>query len=667
MSNKKIISCILALMILFSALLMNFTEVKASGNTNEITVKNASELTEAVKTDGAKISLANDIILEGTLVIDNTVTIEGNGHTISGEKMTSGQIIGIKVNNGTATFNNIKFTKFDNVANLEAAPQGTIIMIDEGHDNAKVIASGLTIDGVDRNAFSFKSGSFEVKNTVIDCKPTLDRKNVLSKGFQIGFSKNKVNGVLENVTVTNSASNYEEWTSSAIEIYNNATVRIIGGKIEKLNYGIFLDNYWGGTSYYPDLVGNTNVTVEGVTINANEDAIVLMNNEDKVNDFESNLDIISGTYNGNVAIYNTNETGNVCKELKKDNINILGGTFTGNIFIDSGDKVQNKEQNNITISAGTFKGEVAENVKLAENVILEKQSDGSQVARIDNTELKDLVAKYESVKNDGYTTTTWNNFVKCQTSAKEVLNNVNATKAEIDEAIKNLTNAYKALEKTPAAPEKTEVKVETDVEVAVDSNVSEVVNSNDKVVEYINKGVEVNTEIEIKDAKPSDEVKTTISNAAPKATIGKYLDINILVKDAATNKQIDKITELSEEVEFTIELDEELKNVPEGFERVYKVIRMHDGKAEAIETVLSEDKNYITFSTDKFSIYAISYEDTKIKGTDGSENGEQDNKEETDKEDEEIVQTGDYIYIAVGIFAVVLVANIAYFIKKRNK
>lgn len=78
----------------------------------------------------------------------------------------------------------------------------------------------------------------------------------------------------------------------------------------------------------------------------------------------------------------------------------------------------------------------------------------------------------------------------------------------------------------------------------------------------------------------------------------------------------------------------------------------------------------ITFNTDRFSIYAISYEDVAIKGTDGSENEEQDkidNKEETDKEDEEIVQTGDYIHIAVGIFAIVLIANVVYFIKKRNK
>ena len=288
----------------------------------------------------------------------------------------------------------------------------------------------------------------------------------------------------------------------------------------------------------------------------------------------------------------------------------------------------------------------------------------------DKSELNKLITDNKNLKEETYTIDSWKTFKTALTNAETVANNVNATKAEIDEAIKNLTNAYKALEKTPPAPEKTEVKVEADVEVTVNNTIDKVVNSNDKVVEYINKGVEVKTEVEVKDVEPTEEDKTTIANVVPKATIAKYFDINILIKDATTNKQLDKITELSENVEFTIELDEELKNVPEGFERVYKVIRMHDGKAESIETILSDDKNSITFNTDRFSIYAISYEDVAIKGTDGSENEEQDkidNKEETDKEDEEIVQTGDYIHIAVGIFAIVLIANVVYFIKKRNK
>lgn len=104
----------------------------------------------------------------------------------------------------------------------------------------------------------------------------------------------------------------------------------------------------------------------------------------------------------------------------------------------------------------------------------------------------------------------------------------------------------------------------------------------------------------------------------------------------------------------------ELKNVPEGFEREYKVIRIHEGKAEILDTTLSEDGNYIEFSTDKFSIYAISYADKEVQQTEQTDTVE--NEEEKD-----IVQTGDYIYIAIGAILLVVVANVVYTIKKKHK
>ena len=100
---------------------------------------------------------------------------------------------------------------------------------------------------------------------------------------------------------------------------------------------------------------------------------------------------------------------------------------------------------------------------------------------------------------------------------------------------------------------------------------------------------------------------------------------------------------------------------------------MHNGVAEALDTVLSADKNSIEFSTDKFSTYAISYVDTKIGEAPVDEDkpaeeptDEQKPSEETDG-DKEIVQTGDYIYLAIGVFAVVAIANVVYFVRKNRK
>lgn len=344
--------------------------------------------------------------------------------------------------------------------------------------------------------------------------------------------------------------------------------------------------------------------------------------------------------------------------INNNNSNVIKGAIDVYCYGTGADVC--KEKPTLTVSGGKYTDQDIKNY-IEEGYIISEE-EGLISVLPDKSELDKLIADNKNLKEEKYTIDSWKAFKTALTNAETISNNVNATKAQVSEAIEKLQKAVKGLTTKPSIPEKTEVKIDTDVEMTVDNNIDKVINSNDKVVEYINKGVEVNTEIEIKDVKLSEEDKNIIANVVPKATIAKYFDINILIKDARTNKQLDKITELSENIEFTLELDEELKNVPEGFERVYKVIRMHDGKAEAIETVLSEDKNYITFSTDKFSVYAISYEDTKIEGTDSSENGEQD-KEENDK----IVQTGDYIYIAIGVLALVIIANLGYVVIKRKR
>ena len=48
--------------------------------------------------------------------------------------------------------------------------------------------------------------------------------------------------------------------------------------------------------------------------------------------------------------------------------------------------------------------------------------------------------------------------------------------------------------------------------------------------------------------------------------------------------------------------------------RTFYVIRVHDGKAEKLDTVENEDGT-LTFKTDKFSTYALAYEDAQESTT----------------------------------------------------
>ena len=93
-----------------------------------------------------------------------------------------------------------------------------------------------------------------------------------------------------------------------------------------------------------------------------------------------------------------------------------------------------------------------------------------------------------------------------------------------------------------------------------------------------------------------------------KTNIAQYIDISVVIK--ADNEVIGEVNELNKEVTFTVAIPEDL--MKEG--RTFYVIRVHDGKAEKLETVENEDGT-LTFKTDKFSTYALAYEDAQESTT----------------------------------------------------
>lgn len=80
--------------------------------------------------------------------------------------------------------------------------------------------------------------------------------------------------------------------------------------------------------------------------------------------------------------------------------------------------------------------------------------------------------------------------------------------------------------------------------------------------------------------------------------IAQYFDISVILKDG--ENELGTLSELGREIEFTIVVPEELKSVAN---RLY-VVRVHDGKADKLDTKLNEDGT-LTFKTDKFSTYAL--------------------------------------------------------------
>lgn len=112
------------------------------------------------------------------------------------------------------------------------------------------------------------------------------------------------------------------------------------------------------------------------------------------------------------------------------------------------------------------------------------------------------------------------------------------------------------------------------------------------------------------DTDVSDTVKEKVAAAkSAGATILGYYDIQLKV--LADGTSIGNITALKEGLKVTIDAKDLVAALPavaSGKTRTFKIVRIHDGEATILDATLNDD-NTISFVTDKFSDYIITYED----------------------------------------------------------
>ena len=113
------------------------------------------------------------------------------------------------------------------------------------------------------------------------------------------------------------------------------------------------------------------------------------------------------------------------------------------------------------------------------------------------------------------------------------------------------------------------------------------------------------------DAADVEKIKEQLGESG---VVAQFLDLAVLVKSVAADgaeKELGTLNALSEKITFTIMVPEEL--IKDG--REFYVIRVHDGKAETLATTKNADGTY-SFETDRFSSYALAYEDVEnVVGT----------------------------------------------------
>ena len=174
-------------------------------------------------------------------------------------------------------------------------------------------------------------------------------------------------------------------------------------------------------------------------------------------------------------------------------------------------------------------------------------------------------------------------------------------------------------------------EVTTSVSKEVESVVQEIVKGTDttvvdedtatKIKEAAEQGKEINTEVvaetvekekvDTKEVKAIEEkvkslqsVVDNVNNTIKKITsVAQFINVEILIK--ADGEKLGNLKELKEPIKLVIAIPDDLK----AKSRKFFVVRLHDGKVEKLESIMNADGT-LTFITDKFSTYALAYEDT---------------------------------------------------------
>lgn len=118
------------------------------------------------------------------------------------------------------------------------------------------------------------------------------------------------------------------------------------------------------------------------------------------------------------------------------------------------------------------------------------------------------------------------------------------------------------------------------------------------------------------DAGAAAEIK---KNLGENGKLAQYLDLTVTIKSVSadgTEKELGTLKKLDKEITFTIVIPKNL--VQDG--RVFFVLRNHDGKVDKLSLVKNADGSF-SFKTDRFSTYALAYEDVKTTTTDTTASG----------------------------------------------
>ncbi len=525
------------------------------------------DLDKALKAtqNGDTVQLINNVTLTGFVMASKNITFDLNGKTIT-IASGSGPYYGFYVVTNTVTF-------VDTAGNGKITDTTGKVAL-QVYSNGQAILNGGTYESTNGIAVQLGNGKKE------DANPALV---VVNNGV-------KING---NCGISLSGS--------------NSSVEINGGEITGSNYAL---------SGNHEETNNAKIKItDGTLVSSTSTAVYLP--------YSGNVTITGGTFTGkNFGLVNRCST-----------VTISGGTFkaetTGStqavgvqppqlptgyaIVVDNDTSDYKDSPAKVTISSGSFEGSAKDSL-LSWSGSEEGEGTPGDFVLTGGTYKSD-VTKWVA---DGYNCTgsgTKFTVAKKQTSTGGSSSSGETTTPSTDIVVQEVD---KQTEDTNAKLGSVDKAAEK--EVVIESLKEELKNNPELAAKLNGKTTEINVEFSNSSSESvAEEIKTKMEEVAKKLNkdikIEEFYDIQISV--LADGQKVGNLKELTKEIELKVNIPEKLPKVKEGYVRKYYIVREHDGEVSVLDTNVSKDGSYLTFKTDKFSTYALAYNDVEEAQLDG--------------------------------------------------
>lgn len=560
----------------------------------------------------ANLTIPENVIL--TVPSDVTITIDLNGHTVS-KPTGTGRILenagNVTINDSSTDKSGLVSAYRNNVGNT-----GTMV-INGGTFETHCNVGGTTL-------YNGVGGTMTINGCVVNA----DFFAINNEGDM------EINGGEFHSTSTNEPGTFAYCVRNYANMtINDATITGIQGALASASgvlkvYDGHFSTEWGNSrSFYALYIAGEQDVVTGYIYGGTYSSpkyAIYIGNDNKGGDGGINADattfVYGGTYNGGIsAIYRAQQTGNPY---------VSGGTFRkGEAPNDTPDPVvEGYMAEGCVYDAATGKVTDPRIFSVAFDTELVTLAEGGSMmlqATVEAGADADKTVSFSS-DNTAVATVAPNGLLTAVSAGNAVITATAGDKSASCSVVVVGTPQLPTVDPEKPA-EKIEIGVADGSAEVIDDTLTQIVG---KVLNDMDIGeaVDDQTKAAIKEAveqdKPitiviktetlapsqvdADDAAKTEAVAGAGADVAQYLDISMILQ--ADGREIGTLNRLVGSITVQVAIPADLL----ADDRVFYVVRVHDGVAEKLDTVVQD--GVASFETDRFSTYALLYESTSLPG-----------------------------------------------------